>query len=154
MRPAPKAAYSYRDDAQVPDFDDSFTLLVMDGDCAVCSGSARRIARWDRHDQMRIAPVQSSLGTGLLRHYGFDPKDPQSWLVVDGGVAYGSLDAILRIAPRLHVMLKPLVVLRLVPLPVQDWLYARLARNRYDWFGRSDMCALPDPELRRRIISE
>jgi predicted DCC family thiol-disulfide oxidoreductase YuxK len=42
--------------------------------------------------------------------------------------------------------------LRLLPRPAQDWLYRRLARNRYRLFGRTDICALPDPELRARLI--
>jgi predicted DCC family thiol-disulfide oxidoreductase YuxK len=42
--------------------------------------------------------------------------------------------------------------LRLLPRPAQDWLYRRLARNRYRLFGRTDICALPDPELRARLM--
>jgi predicted DCC family thiol-disulfide oxidoreductase YuxK len=42
--------------------------------------------------------------------------------------------------------------LRLIPPPVGRWLYRRIARNRYAMFGRGDLCALPAPSLRARLI--
>lgn len=154
MRPIARPDFSYRQDCGVPGFDESRLLLVMDGECALCSAAARCIARWDHHDRVRIATVQSKLGRGLLLHYGMKPDDPESWLMVEDGRAYGSLDAIVTLAPELHWALRPLRALRLLPFGVQDWLYARLARNRYALFGKGDICALPDPELQRRVITK
>jgi predicted DCC family thiol-disulfide oxidoreductase YuxK len=42
--------------------------------------------------------------------------------------------------------------LRPIPRPLRDWLCRRLARNRYAVFGRSDMCALPDPGFQSRLL--
>lgn len=154
MRPDARPDFSYRQDSGIPCFDESRLLLVMDGECAMCSAAARRIAQWDHKDQVRIATVQSQLGRGILMHYGLKPEDPESWLMVENGRAHGSLDAIATLAPQLHWVLKPLLVFRLLPFGVQDWLYARLARNRYAWFGKGDICALPDPELQRRVIAK
>lgn len=152
MRPAQRPPYSYRDDPEVPAFDDDCILVVMDGDCALCSATARRIARLDRDDKVRICTAQSPLGRGLLGHYQLSPDDPDSWLMLHEGRARGSLDAIVALFPKLHRGFVPLRVLGVLPVGVQDWLYARIARNRYH-FGKTDLCALPDPELRRRLIS-
>jgi len=146
-------AFSWRQDPQVPDFEDDRVLAIMDGDCALCSASARRIARWDKQDRVRIAPIQSPLGHALARHYGLDPDDPDTWVVLDAGQAYASLDASIYLFPRLHWAFAPLRLLGFLPRFLREWLYARVARNRYSLFGRTDMCALPDPELRRRLIS-
>lgn len=154
MRPAAHSDYSYRQDQTVPRFDESRLLLVMDGQCALCSKAARRIARWDRQDRVRIATVQSGLGRALLLHYGMQPDNPESWLMIEDGRARGSLDAIVSLGPRLHWGLLPLLILRILPFGAQDWLYARLALNRYAVFGTADMCALPDPELQRRVIAQ
>lgn len=152
MRPIDRPNQSYQSDGAVPPFDDSRILLVMDGECALCSGAARRIARWDKADQVRIAPVRSPLGQALLAHYGLNPDDPASWLMVEDGHAYGSLTAILRLGRRLSPAFSALAWLGWLPEAVQDWLYARLARNRYALFGRDDLCALPDEDLRRRLV--
>ena len=90
-------------------------------------GAARRIARCDKADQVRIAPVRSPLGQALLAHYGLNPDDPASWLMVEDGHAYGSLTAILRLGRRLSPAVSALAWLGWLPEAVQDWLYARLA---------------------------
>ena len=30
---------------------------------------------------------------------------------------------------------------RIVPEPVRDWVYDRVAANRCNWFGKTEMCA-------------
>lgn len=40
--------YSYRDDPDVLPFDDRGPIAIMDGDCVLCAGGARAIARFDR----------------------------------------------------------------------------------------------------------
>lgn len=152
MHPRPTPTHSWRDDPAVPAFDDGRVLVVMDGECALCSGAARRIARWDREDRVRIATAQSTLGRALLGHFGLDADDPETWLLVEDGRAYGALDAVIRLAGRLRWWLRGLGVFKLLPQGARDWLYARIARNRYALFGRGDLCALPDEAVRRRLV--
>jgi predicted DCC family thiol-disulfide oxidoreductase YuxK len=147
-----RAPYSYRIDEAVPGFEDTGPVTVMDGECALCSAGARLIARFDKAGEFRICRAQSELGGALLRHYGLDADDPESWLYIVDGRAYTSLDGMIRAGARLGGAGWVLQPLRLLPRPAQDWLYRRLARNRYRLFGRTDICALPDPELRARLI--
>lgn len=150
--PIRRLAHSYREDPQVPDFDDSTPIVFMDGDCALCTAGARLIARFDRAGAFRICPVQSPLGQAMMRHYGYDPDDPDSWLYLEDGRAYASLDAMIRAGRRIGGPGWLLQPFRLLPRRLQDWLYLRLARNRYAMFGRTDMCAVPDPKLRARLM--
>jgi predicted DCC family thiol-disulfide oxidoreductase YuxK len=145
-------AYSYRDDPAVPPFDDSAPVAVMDAQCAICSWGARMMHRLDRAGTTRICPIQSPLGAALLTHYGLDPKNPVSWLFLDAGIAHKDFEAVLHAGRRFGGLGYLTQVLRLIPRPVRDWLYLRLARNRYRLFGRADLCALPDPALQRRIL--
>jgi predicted DCC family thiol-disulfide oxidoreductase YuxK len=145
-----RVPYSYRIDEEVPPFKDTGPLTVMDGECALCTAGARLIARFDKAEEFRICRTQSELGTALLRHYGLDPDDPESWPYIVDGRAYTSFDGIILAGARLGAAGWVLQPLWLLPRPVQDWLYRRLARNRYRLFGRTDICALPDPERRAR----
>ena len=152
MRPAVQQQYSYRGDPKVPGFDDCGPVVFMDGNCVLCTRTARIISRLDRAGEFRICPVQSALGQAVLEHYGLDTDDPDSWLYLVDGRAYTSMDAIIRAGTRLGGLGNMVRVFQLLPRPAQDWLYRRIARNRYGLFGRTDMCALPDPALRRRLI--
>lgn len=144
--------YSFRADPAVPDFDDSAPLAVMDGECAICSWGARMIHRLDRSGTVRICPIQSPLGAALLRHYGLVPEDPASWLFIDRGVAHVDFEAVLHAGSRFGGAAQLVGILRIFPKALRDWLYQRLARNRYALFGRADLCGLPDPGLQKRLM--
>jgi predicted DCC family thiol-disulfide oxidoreductase YuxK len=145
-------AYSYRDDPEIPAFDDSAPVAVMDAQCAVCSWGARMVHRLDRSGMVRICPVQSDLGGALLRHYGLGADDPASWLFLDEGRAHFDFEAVLHAGWRFGSWGRLTAGMRIFPKPVRNWLYQRLARNRYALFGHEDMCALPDPAFRKRLM--
>lgn len=145
-------AFSYRSDTAVPDFDDRGPVVVMDGDCALCTFGARLIDRFDHRLEFRICPAATALGQALLAHYGLNPTDPESWLLLQDGRAYVSFDAMIRAGRRVGGPGWLLQPFRALPRGVQDRLYRRLARNRYRLFGGADLCALPDPGLRARLI--
>lgn len=147
-----RLAYSFRSDPDVPRFDDLDPVAVMDADCAICSWGARMIHRLDRTGTVRICPIQSPLGTALLRHYGLEPDDPATWLFIDNGQPHVDFEAVLHAGHRFGGWARLVGVLRLLPRPARDWLYQRLARNRYALFGGGDMCALPDPAFQRRLL--
>lgn len=149
---AAREPFSYQQDETVAPFVAGEVFTVMDAHCALCARGAAWIARNDRRGAFTIIPVQSPLGEALMRHYGLDPADPTSWLYVEHGLAYSSLDALIRAGWRLGGVWRGLAVLRLLPRPVQDTLYRAVARNRYRLFGRADLCALPDAEVQRRLL--
>ncbi len=147
-----RGPYSYRTDQSVPNFAETEVFTVMDAQCSLCARGAAWIARHDKAEEFTIIPMQSELGSALLRHYGMDPSDPTSWLYLEEGRAYSSLDAFIRTGARLGGIWKGLGVLRVLPTPVQDYLYRAVARNRYRVFGKADLCSLPNPDVQKRLL--
>ncbi len=127
-------------------------IAVMDATCALCSWGARIIHRLDRSGEIRIAPIQGAVGAAMMRENGLDALDPDSWLFVENGQVWRDFDAVIRVGERSGGWGRLCSVLRVIPRPLRDWLYARMARNRYAMFGRGDMCALPDPTFRARLL--
>ena len=146
------APFSFRHDPRVPPFPDDAPLAVMDAECAVCSWGARMIHRLDRTGTVRICPIQTPLGAALLRHYGLAPTDPASWLFIDDGIAHRDFEAVVHAARRFGGWGRLATVLLVLPRPLRDWLYRRVALNRYAIFGRAAMCAIPDPAFQRRLL--
>ena len=151
--PRARPPYSYRNDPDVPEFNDVGPVVVMDGECAVCAAGARMIARFDRKRAFRICPTGSPTGGALVRHYGMEPDDPETWLFIEDGRAWSGMEAILRVGAAVGGPGRALGVMRVLPRPAREWLYRRIALNRHR-LGKSDMCALPDPELRSRLLNE
>ena len=93
--------YPYRDDPAVPHFDDGGPVAIMDGECVLCAIGARSIARFDRERCFRIGGTKSVLGAALVRHYGLEPDDPETWLYLEDGRAWSGMVAIIQIGARL-----------------------------------------------------
>lgn len=152
MRLIEREPYAYRDLPGLTDMADQGPVTVMDAHCALCARGARWIARNDRKGAFRIVPLQSEKGRVLMEHFGLDPDDPLSWLLIEEGRGYTSLEAVMRVGRRLGGVWRCLGVLSVLPRGKQDWLYGLVARNRYRLFGRGDLCAMPDPDVQKRLI--
>jgi predicted DCC family thiol-disulfide oxidoreductase YuxK len=146
------APYSYRADPAVPAFPDDKALIVFDGVCVLCTGSARFVIEHDGAQAFRFATTQSPLGRALFCHYGLDTEAFETNLVLIDGRAYGKLDSVAAVLERLGGGWRLLAVLRFIPRPIADWLYDRIAKNRYTLFGRTEACMIPPPEWRARFI--
>lgn len=126
----------------MPAFLDDRPVVLFDGDCALCSGSARKMLKHDRAGRIRLAPTQSPLGRALLVHYGVDPDDPYTMLLIQDGVARQRSDGVLGIAALLPSPYRLAVLARVVPRGVRDRLYDFIARRRRRFPGAT-WCAMP-----------
>lgn len=145
-------AYSYRTDPAVPSFPNDKPLIVFDGICVLCSRFAQALLRHDKQRRFRLAAMQTPLAAALYRHYGIDPADPDSFLLIENGVLHTKSAAVFRIFPHLGLPYSLVAAGRILPRAVADWLYDRIARNRYAWFGKRDACLLPAPADTARFL--
>jgi predicted DCC family thiol-disulfide oxidoreductase YuxK len=150
MPELPHDAFSFRDDPSIPAFDDSTPLLVFDGNCVLCSGGAAFVMRRDEAGRVNMASAQSALGQALYRHYGLALDG--TYIFIAGGRAFTRSAGYLAMFSVLGGWWRLLQASRVVPERLRDWLYDRVAANRYRWFGKTETCALLTPDQRRRLI--
>jgi predicted DCC family thiol-disulfide oxidoreductase YuxK len=127
-------------------------LVLFDGVCVLCSGWVEFILERDALAQFRFASIQSAAGAELALRLGIDPNDPATNVVVLDGVAYFKADSALAVLSRLPGW-RWTRLAKVLPRAVRDWLYDRVARNRYALFGRKQSCMVPTPEQRSRFVS-
>lgn len=127
-------------------------LIVFDGECVLCSGFFRFIIRHDKAQRFHFAHAQSDTGAAFYRARGMATDDFETNLVIVDGMIYERLDAFAAAMAALGWPYKALAAVRLIPPPLNGFLYNRIAKNRYAWFGRYDTCMMPDPTLRARFI--
>jgi len=125
--------------------------VLFDGVCVLCSWWVRFVIERDPQAQFLFLPIQSPQGRALATSLGIDPGVPETNAVVIGGYAYYKSDAAIRILERLPA-LSWTRRFAIVPRPLRDWIYDRVARNRYDVFGKSESCLLMTPELARHFV--
>jgi len=129
-------------------------LVIFDGVCNLCAHSVRFILKCEADKTLRFVPLQTPAGARLLRQFNFDPEDVRTFVLVSKGLVYVKSDAALEVARHFGWPWKGLLVLRVVPRLIRNWLYDRIAENRYRWFGRNAICMVPTPELRTRFMED
>jgi predicted DCC family thiol-disulfide oxidoreductase YuxK len=120
-------------------------LVVFDGLCHVCTGWVHFLQRHPTRPPFRLIPMQSEAGRSLMLEHGFDPDDPLTFVVLDGGRCLTQADATIHLMASAGGAWRLICAARLVPRPVRDGLYRLIARNRYRWFGRRSSCYVPEP---------
>lgn len=126
-------------------------IWLYDGVCVLCSGGVRYTLKHERDHAIRFVAIQSREGRALALAHGIDPDTPESFLFIENGRALAKSAGVLALLDHLDGPARLLLAGRLLPKPLRDWLYDRVARNRYRLFGQKTACEMPDPTQRHRF---
>ncbi len=145
--------YSYRADAKVPPFADDQPILVFDGKCILCSKTVKFIFAHDRQRRIRFIVAQTPLGAALYQHFGLEPVDYETNILLENGTALTKSESSIRIFELVGLPWSLLKAFRLLPRSLRDRVYEWIARNRFHWFGARETCFAPNSADRQRFLS-
>lgn len=133
---------------------ESNSVIVFDGVCVLCSRWVSFVLRHDPQGVYRFAAMQGTMGRDLLVQHGIDPHDPVSFLLLEQGHAYTDTEAIARVLLSFGSGWALIArIMRIVPRSIRDASYRSLARNRYRFFGRREVCFVPSPANADRFLT-
>ncbi len=118
-------------------------VILFDGVCKLCHLWTRFIIQYDTQYVFKLATVQSDEGQAILKHFNMPTDRFDTMLLVDGESAYDKSTAFLNVVRLLPHPFKVVSVFRVIPRVIRDWLYDRIALNRYKIFGKYDQCMMP-----------
>lgn len=127
-------------------------VILFDGVCNLCNNSVQFVIKRDKKKQFYFTSLQSNAGQQLLKQYQLSPGKFDSFVLIENGKAYTRSTAALRVVKRLGGLLSFLYAFIIIPPFIRNAIYDYVARNRYKWFGKSESCMLPTPELRARFL--
>jgi predicted DCC family thiol-disulfide oxidoreductase YuxK len=136
-------------------------VVFFDGVCNLCNGVVQFIIDRDKAGAIRFAPLQSDAAIKMLLPLGVTvrPEEPDSIILLTHGkdatpIAYERSTAVLRIAKQLSFPWPLLYYAGIVwPRFLRDVFYKFVATHRYKWFGKTETCRVPTPELRARFLA-
>lgn len=117
------------------------TTIFFDGNCNLCNGIVRFIKRRMPRDQIQLKPLQFADAASTAS--GSDGVQEESLILVQNEKVYTMSTAALRVMMALGWPWRMLGLLLAIPAPIRDWVYRWIARNRYRWFGKTQVCDLP-----------
>jgi predicted DCC family thiol-disulfide oxidoreductase YuxK len=105
----------------------------------------------DKNDRLGFALLQHASKLDLDENIKQNISSTDSVAFIADGKIYFRSTAVLKILKRLGRGWQCLYVFMLVPKFIRDRVYDIIARNRYKWFGKKDVCMVPDEKVRRKF---
>lgn len=132
-------------------------IVLYDGVCGLCNRAVQFLLKRDRRDRLQFASLQSDLAARVLNRHGMDHKSLDTvYAVLNFGEPNERLlakgDAFLFFADLIGGIWSVAKVGKIIPRPARNWLYDFVARHRYQVFGKSESCMLPDPTQRHKFL--
>lgn len=129
-------------------------IVLFDSSCRLCNASVRFICQRDPKGQFVFVPLSSERARMLVppNLTGDGTGTDGSVVLIDGEHVYTRSTAALRIARRLRFPWYLLYAAILIPRPIRDAVYRRIAAARYRILARRAACELLPAECAGRIL--
>lgn len=128
------------------------SLVIFDGYCILCSSTANFLLRADKKRKLffiadpglpAVLPSVASQAEALRG---------ESIIFIRDGNVFSASQAVVEILITLGGGWKFFALFRIVPRQWSDFIYSYIARKRYRWFGKRNVCYLPDPRQKDRVF--
>jgi len=127
-------------------------IILFDGVCNFCNASVNFILKHDRENIFLFSPQQSEKGKELLMLYGREESDLNALIFIDEDELLEGMDAVIGISQYLKGYSCIAWLLRSLPRKVTHAAYTFVARNRYRWFGKREVCRMPEQGEKHKFL--
>ena len=128
-------------------------IILFDGVCNLCNNSIQFIIKRDKKQHFLFASLQSDAAQDILLQFQLKNSDFDSIIFIENGKIYQKSTAILKISTYLGGLWKLNYGFIIIPKFIRDTIYSFIAKNRYKWFGKKNVCMIPTKELKIRFLS-
>ena len=125
-------------------------IIFYDGHCNLCNGFVNAIIKLDKKNIFLFAPLNGNHAKNLLKKNNIKNTTIDSVVLFNNNSISYKSKAVIEILISLGGIYRVLVMTKIIPRAILDWLYDIVAKNRYSWFGHQDSCMVPD----KKIISK
>ena len=127
-------------------------ILLFDGVCNLCSSSVQFVLERNSRDNIRFASLQSEFGVNALKDSNLPADYTDSLVLLENGKTYVKSDAALRLNRHMDGLWRLGAVFLIVPSFIRNWVYDIVAKYRYRWFGKKDVCWIPEKKWEGRFL--
>jgi predicted DCC family thiol-disulfide oxidoreductase YuxK len=127
-------------------------VILFDGVCNFCNFWVNFIINRDKNDTYQFAALQSDSVQKLLQEFKLNSNDFDSFVLIINDKHFTKSTAALMISKNLNSIIKLLYPLIILPVPIRDFFYDLIAKDRYKFFGKRDVCRIPTEEEKKKFL--
>jgi len=127
-------------------------IILFDGICNYCNEKVNFIIKHDAKNIFRFAALQSEIGQEIVKQSGINTSIDSLILIEHGNAYYIKSEAIFKILKQLNTPLKGFILFNILPSLLKDRIYEYIAKNRYKWYGKKEVCMIPSPTIQYKFL--
>ena len=131
-------------------------IVLFDGICNLCNKSVQFIIKHDSKNKFVFASLQTDAAKNILLHKNskkINNSNLNTILLVKNDCVYQESTAVLLILKELKIPINLLFAFIIIPKFIRDYFYKIISKKRYDWFGKTDSCWIPEKKIVDRFLS-
>ena len=132
----------------------SQTIILFDGVCNFCNTAVNFVIKRDKKSVLKFAPLQSEFAKRIFINHHLPPEDFHTFLFIENNKIYTKSTAALKVCKYLKGLWSLLYGLIIVPEFIRNGIYNWIAKNRYQWFGKKEVCMIPSADVRSRFLND
>jgi predicted DCC family thiol-disulfide oxidoreductase YuxK len=125
-------------------------ILFFDGHCGLCNRLVNIFLKLDQNQRLKYSPLQGNSAAKLLPNNS--NFSPETIVFIEEQQIYVESDAVIRSLISVGRGLQAARILYIIPKTARDWLYRKVAKNRYRIFGKNELCRVPTPSEKERFL--
>ena len=134
-------------------------IIFFDGVCGLCNNIVQFVLNRDKKGLFHFSQLQSAFAQKILPQYGGRPQEMNTLYVLkdldtDQPVLLSKSSAACYVLSQLGGIYWLLSLGIIFPRFLRDFVYDRVAKNRYRFFGKKDVCMLPQEGWMARFIED
>lgn len=127
-------------------------IILFDGVCNFCNSTVNFVIKRNTKSNILFAPMQMEAGQKLLIQNHLPLDDLQSFIFIEDGIVYKQSTGAIKVCKHLRGLWPMCIVFKIIPTFLRDAIYNWIARNRYKWFGKKEVCMIPTDEVKARFL--
>lgn len=110
------------------------------------------IIRYDQQGKFKFVSLQSDFGKSILQKHNITVENNDTFVLVMSDVIYLKSTASLKLLKELGGIWKVFYIFILIPRPIRDFVYDKIAGSRYAVFGKRESCMVPSDNIKDRFL--
>jgi predicted DCC family thiol-disulfide oxidoreductase YuxK len=115
-------------------------IVYYDGLCGLCDGSISLILKFDKKHILKYSSLQGNSGQILLQQLNKELHEFDTVLFKVNDQVYTKSTAVFKIIDSVGGWIKIFKIFNLLPTKFNDWVYSKIAKNRFKYFGKLKSC--------------
>ena len=132
----------------------SSPIIIFDDHCLLCNTSVKFILKHDTKRRFFFTNIQSSTAKQIRHQFKLEHLKDDTIILIDNNRFYIKSDAILEIIKSFHGLWRFILISKLLPKTIRDFIYDLVARHRYLFIRKENTCLLPSQDEKGRFIDD